>query len=180
MDKNIKKEPEEMGGDAKVTRRNFVKLMTAGWALLAATAGGTSVAALRSFIPNTLKEPSKKFKIGFPEDFKPGVDDSLVKDFGVFVVRESNNMYALQASCSHLGCTPKWLPGQEVFDCACHGGKFAKNGMTIAGPPPRALDRVKITLAPDGQVMLDKAALFLYDPARGRDEWKNEGAYLEV
>ncbi|MFH1995060.1 MAG: ubiquinol-cytochrome c reductase iron-sulfur subunit [Nitrospinota bacterium] len=180
MNEEIKTDLEDSNNNAKVTRRKFVQLITAGWVLLGAAAGGTSLAALRSFIPNTLKEPSKKRKVGFLEEFKIGVDERFLKDFRVFVVREEERIYALEASCSHLGCTPKWLPDQQMFDCACHGGKFSKDGMNVAGPPPRALDRVKITLADDGQIMLDKATLFVRDTARGKDEWSKEGAYLEV
>jgi cytochrome b6-f complex iron-sulfur subunit len=138
------------------------------------------MATMRFIFPNTLNEPTKMRKIGFPEDYAPGIDEKILKDFGVFIVRENKRMYAISATCTHLGCTVRWLAANNQFNCPCHGSKFYQDGINFAGPAPRALDRVKITRADDGQVILDKSRLFVRDMAKGKDEWNNDEAYLEV
>jgi len=42
--------------------------------------------------------------------------------------------------CTHLGCIPEWLPDQNKFYCACHGGEYNACAVNIFGPPPRPLD----------------------------------------
>lgn len=163
-----------------ITRRGFLWGLASGWALLTVTAGTTALATLRFLFPNTLNEPTQSLKIGLPQDYSAGVDERFLKDFGVFIVREKERMYAILARCTHLGCIARWLGDQQQFDCPCHGSKFYQNGVNFAGPAPRSLDRVKITLADDGQILLDKSRLFVRDVAKGKDEWENEGAYLEV
>ncbi|MEK7275187.1 MAG: Rieske 2Fe-2S domain-containing protein [Candidatus Desantisbacteria bacterium] len=163
--------------DNKITRRGF---LWSACALLAATAGSTALATVRFIFPNTLNEPTNMRKIGFITDYKPGIDERFLKSFGVFIVREEEQMYAISSKCTHLGCTPRWLSAQQEFQCPCHGSKFYPNGINFAGPAPRALDRVKIAIADDGQILLDKSQLFVCDMAKGKDEWQNEGAYLKV
>lgn len=53
---------------------------------------------------------------------------------------------ALYAVCTHLGCLPKWTPGNNRFECPCHGSKFEANGDYIEGPAPRDLDRFVATI----------------------------------
>ncbi|MEK9148560.1 MAG: Rieske 2Fe-2S domain-containing protein [Candidatus Desantisbacteria bacterium] len=161
----------------KITRRGF---LWSAAALLAAAAGSTAMATIRFLFPNTLNEPTKMCKIGFPGDYTPGTDERFLKDFGVFIIREEERIYAISAVCTHLGCTVRWLKENNQFNCPCHGSKFYQDGVNFAGPAPRSLDRVKITLADDGQILLDKSQTFVYDIAKGKDEWQNEGAYLEV
>lgn len=160
-----------------ITRRGFLWSATA---LLAATLGSTAMATMRFIFPNTLNEPTKMRKVGFPEGYTPGISERFLKDFGVFIVHEKERMYAISAVCTHLGCTVSWLAGNNQFNCPCHGSKFYQNGINFAGPAPRSLDRVKITRADDGQILLDKSRLFIRDVDKGKDEWEEDGAYLEV
>lgn len=160
-----------------ITRRGF---LWSAVALLGATLGSTALATMRFMFPNTLNEPTKRRKVGFPEDYAPGVDKKFLKDFGVFIVREEERMYAVSATCTHPGCTVRWLAENNQFNCPCHGSKFYQDGINFAGSAPRPLDRVKITLADDRQVLLDKSRLFIRDVAKGKDEWEEDGAYLEV
>lgn len=46
---------------------------------------------------------------------------------------------ALDARCTHEGCTVKFVPGESVIWCACHNGRFDLDGRVISGPPPRPL-----------------------------------------
>jgi ubiquinol-cytochrome c reductase iron-sulfur subunit len=42
--------------------------------------------------------------------------------------------------CTHLGCIPGYIPDEEKFLCACHGGQFDFAGEVIKSPPPRGFD----------------------------------------
>jgi len=63
---------------------------------------------------------------------------------GGFVIRKSDSptdMIIFNSRCTHLGCTVNWQDDAQAFICPCHDGKFSKDGVVLAGPPPRPLDR---------------------------------------
>ena len=41
------------------------------------------------------------------------------------------------------GCLVRWDEQQESFLCPCHGAVFDKNGIVVAGPPPRPLQKLQ-------------------------------------
>jgi glycine/D-amino acid oxidase-like deaminating enzyme/nitrite reductase/ring-hydroxylating ferredoxin subunit len=41
---------------------------------------------------------------------------------------------AVSATCTHLGCTVRWNGAGEVWECACHGSRFAPDGTVLGGP----------------------------------------------
>ena len=86
-------------------------------------------------------------------------------------------MYALITVCTHLGCTPNWLPSQNKFKCPCHGSGYYKTGVNFEGPAPRPLERAKIYVDPaDGQIVVDKSEQFHQE----RGEWTNPESFLKV
>lgn len=60
----------------------------------------------------------------------------------VYLVREGDDVRALSAVCTHLGCRIAWHDAERQFKCPCHGGCFSMAGAVVAGPPPRPLDAV--------------------------------------
>jgi menaquinol-cytochrome c reductase iron-sulfur subunit len=48
---------------------------------------------------------------------------------------------AISSRCAHLGCPVRWVSASERFICPCHGGVYDLQGVRVAGPPPRPLDR---------------------------------------
>jgi hypothetical protein len=81
---------------------------------------------VRFLFPNVLFEPVQKFKAGLPGDYSVGEVDERWKDkFGVWMVRNEEMMYALITTCTHLGCTPNWLPSQNKFKCPATRGAWA-------------------------------------------------------
>mgnify|MGYP006177655445 CR=1 FL=1 len=76
------------------------------------------------------------------------VDERWKDKFGVWMVRNETEMYALITTCTHLGCTPNWLPSQNKFKCPCHGSGYYRTGVNFEGPAPRPLERVKISIDP--------------------------------
>jgi cytochrome b6-f complex iron-sulfur subunit len=64
---------------------------------------------------------------------------------------------ALEARCTHEGCTVQYVPGDSVIWCACHNGRFDLDGRVLAGPPPRPLARWQAQREADGGVTVAKA-----------------------
>ena len=157
------------------SRRDFFSL--AGWAGFMATTGLSSIYFLRLLFPRVLFEPTPLFKAGKPEDYTVGeVSTKWVKDQRVWIIREPEGIYAILARCTHLGCTPKWMRTESKYKCPCHGSGFTMDGMNFEGPAPRPLERLKIVLAPDGQIVVDKSKKFLYE----KDQWGAPGSILSV
>ena len=74
----------------------------------------------------------------------------------VWLSRQPDGSYvAFEPHCTHLGCAYAWNEAAAQFVCPCHGGKFDRTGKTIAGPPPRGLDRYEIQIA-DGILRIGK------------------------
>ncbi len=160
------------------TRREFLTL--AAWGTFLAGLGGSLLGLLRFFIPRITYDPPAQFKIGHPEDYTLGVvDERWKKKYRLWVARESlvegGAIYAIFARCTHLGCTPNWLEGQNKFKCPCHGSGFRRTGMNFEGPAPRPLERCKLALTDDGQILVDINTRF-----RNPKDWKKPEVYLKV
>jgi cytochrome b6-f complex iron-sulfur subunit len=170
-----KKADKDEPKDTLYSRRDFFSY--AGWASFMASLGLSSVYFLRLLYPRVLFEPSPIFKAGRPGDYTVGeVSTRWVKDERVWLVRDNEGIYAVFALCTHLGCTPRWLRSESKYKCPCHGSGFTKEGLNFEGPAPRALERLKIALGPDGQIVVDKSKKFLYE----KGEWGKAEALLRV
>jgi cytochrome b6-f complex iron-sulfur subunit len=64
---------------------------------------------------------------------------------------------ALEARCTHEGCTVQYVPGDALVWCACHNGRFDFNGQVLSGPPPRPLARWIALREADGGVTVAPA-----------------------
>ena len=141
------------------SRRDFFTRF--GWAGFSFFGLATFLGFIRSAFPRVRFEPPTRFKAGDPKDYVLGeVNEKFKREFRVWIVREEEGLYALFAKCTHLGCTPRWLPAENKFKCPCHGSGFYKDGTNFEGPAPRPLDRFEIALAEDGQLVVDKGALY--------------------
>ncbi len=148
-----------------------------GWSIFTAFSGVTLLAAIRSAFPRVLFTPPSTFRAGLPTDYAIGeVSEKYKKDQRVWIIRTEAGLYALFAKCTHLGCTPRWLAAENKFKCPCHGSGFYKTGVNFEGPAPRPLERLRITRAEDGQLLIDKGVKYLYE----KGEWTKPGAFLKV
>jgi cytochrome b6-f complex iron-sulfur subunit len=64
---------------------------------------------------------------------------------------------ALEARCTHEGCTVQYVPGDSLVWCACHNGRFDLEGHVLSGPPPRPLARWIAQREADGGVTVAPA-----------------------
>jgi Rieske Fe-S protein len=62
----------------------------------------------------------------------------------VFLVRDGDDVKALSATCTHLGCQVRWEKEKRKFLCPCHGGAYDARGRVVEGPPPRPLDEIHV------------------------------------
>lgn len=155
-----KLEAQAEGGDEQklVRRRKFA------WTCVFGFLGANLLMTFRFFFPRTLFEPKTVFKIGFPSDFGYGVDTRFQQDYRIWVVRNTQGIFAIFARCTHLGCTPDWVESENKFKCPCHGSGYDTEGINFEGPAPRPMDRAKIDLAPDGQLVVDVGTLYQCPP----------------
>lgn len=172
---SLEKKP---AGEAEVSRRSFMKLsLPIGWVAFSAATASSLIATARFLFPNVLFEPPQAFKAGFPGEYNVGEVDTRWKDaFSVWIVRESDGFYALIAVCTHLGCSPNWLPAENKFKCPCHGSGFYRTGVNFEGPAPRPLERARIVLSDDGQILVDKSVKFQQE----KGEWDNPDSFLKA
>ena len=76
----------------------------------------------------------------------------VYKETRVAIVRETEEIYALDLVCTHLGCTVTVAP-QELI-CPCHGSVFDRRGNIVKGPADRPLVRYEVESRGDLVVVL--------------------------
>ena len=157
--------------------------MGLAWGAFTAASAAALAATGRFMFPNVLNEPPQQFKAGFPNEYGMGVDERWKEKFGVWIVRtvedieqHASGFYSLSVTCTHLGCTPNYLSAENKFKCPCHGSGFRTTGINFEGPAPRPLERTRIVLAEDGQILVDKSRHF----QRELGQWTDPEAFLKA
>ncbi|RMH42391.1 MAG: ubiquinol-cytochrome c reductase iron-sulfur subunit [Deltaproteobacteria bacterium] len=166
------------------SRRNFIGLM--GWGAVLGSLGVGTLAFGRYMYPRVLFEPRMAFKVGKPEAYRINdVSEEWIEKYRFWIVRTTEGFFALSGICTHLGCTPRWLASENKFKCPCHGSGYRGidpsdpypgiTGINFEGPAPRPLERYKIGLAEDGQLIVDKSVAFRQE----KGEWTKPDAFLK-
>ena len=81
--------------------------------------------------------------------------------------------------CTHLGCGYTWDATERKFKCPCHGSGYDSEGINFEGPAPRPMDRAKVTLDAEGQIVVDTGTLFEW-PKGEKSEFDDDGAFIRV
>jgi cytochrome b6-f complex iron-sulfur subunit len=163
-----------------LTRRAWMGL---AWGAFSAATAAALAATGRFMFPNVLNEPPQQFKAGFPNEYGMGVDERWKEKFGIWLVRtpedivaHASGFYAIISTCTHLGCTPNYLSAESKFKCPCHGSGFRLTGINFEGPAPRPLERARVVLSDDGQILVDKSRKFQYELG----QWTDPEAFLKA
>jgi len=163
-----------------LSRRAWLGL---AWGAFSAASAAALAATGRFMFPNVLNEPPQQFKAGFPNEYGMGVDERWKDKFAIWIVRTPDDIvnhvsgfYALITVCTHLGCTPNYLSAENKFKCPCHGSGYRLTGINFEGPAPRPLERARIVLADDGQILVDKSRHFQYELG----QWTDPEAFLKA
>ena len=172
-------------GAGKTSRRNFNLALVVGWGMVAAATATFGAMFQDFFGPKVLKEPKKQWRVGAIDQFAmPGtVDESFKKtpagSEGFWMVNlqpGENKLVAISTICTHLGCIPNWLSGDQKFKCPCHGSGYYKDGINFEGPTPRPLERFAITKDADGFVVVDQTKVFRQELG----EWENPESFVTL
>jgi cytochrome b6-f complex iron-sulfur subunit len=145
------------------SRRDFLSLLTKG--TLIAAFGGLLYQAARFFSADVSTQPPHLFTLHPPADYALGTL-TFEPAARVYIGRDAGGLFSINATCTHLGCTVKHVGAGLVpaqFECPCHGSHFDAEGRALVGPATRALERVRLTLAGDGRVVVDRAAIVNVD-----------------
>jgi len=76
-----------------------------------------------------------------------------------FWLRQGNDeVEAIWASCTHLGCEVSYDPEKVLWLCPCHGSRFNSDGQPIQGPAVSPLVRAEVK-EEDGFYFLRQSAI---------------------
>jgi cytochrome b6-f complex iron-sulfur subunit len=71
----------------------------------------------------------------------------------VIVLRDGKGaLRALDARCTHEGCTVQFVARESAIWCACHNARFNLDGKVVSGPPPRPLGTYTVNEDASGAV----------------------------
>ena len=167
--------------NAPIGRRRFFSTVAAGWALFAAGFGGLASIMGAFMAPRVDFGKSQSFRAGPIDKYTPNdVSEEFKASQKVWIVRSSEKIVAISTVCTHLGCTPNWAGNEKKFKCPCHGSGFygprpgVEAGVNFEGPAPRPLERYKISMTDDGQILVDKSQKFLFE----KGEWSSPESYI--
>jgi len=118
--------------------------------------GSGLLSALSNFVfitPRATYGQPQRFGIGKPDDYPPGTRITL-ENRRICVLRDGTKLAAVSTTCTHLGCIVGL--SDTGFACPCHGSRFDQDGNVTGGPAPKPLPWYQVTLAPNGELEVDK------------------------
>lgn len=84
---------------------------------------------------------------------------TFVSEVKAWLIHDKDGIYALSATCTHLGCIIK--DEQDKFVCPCHGSQFDFSGRVLQGPATTSLQYFEVRLSDDGRVVIDRRVTVL-------------------
>ena len=135
-----------------VDRRRFLQMVA--WTGLGATACAGALPLCRYLLTPwspSAKGPSR-LSLGPLAGFPPGEARTVVlRGEPVLAVHGPGGVVAVSSRCTHFSCLVRWNDEAGEIRCPCHGGRFDASGEVLGGPPPRALERVPVSVE-EGEV----------------------------
>lgn len=148
---NVNPVNPQRAGAFDSSKRRFVWWVT-GVALFS-SAGLMGLFNLIFLKPRVTYGPPTRFRVGRPETYSSGAE-VVFSDSRVVVRHRGNGFAAIGTVCTHLGCTV--APSASGFDCPCHGSRYDDEGNVVGGPAPRGLPWYRVSLAPNGELEVDR------------------------
>jgi len=152
-----------MGKESDMNRRKFMEI---GIYTITGTIAAVSGVALTRFAigQSFEKQESKWIEVELddnPDDNKgfsrvvleyeqkDGWLTSSAKSLAYVRRIKADELIAISATCTHLGCIVSWDEEEHIFKCPCHNGKYDPEGKVISGPPPKPLRRHPVKIEDD-------------------------------
>ncbi|HVM61110.1 MAG TPA: ubiquinol-cytochrome c reductase iron-sulfur subunit [Verrucomicrobiae bacterium] len=158
-------------------RRVFVARLALAWLTFALAIGGGLTVVFEFMMPRVDFTKIEVFKVGPPGNFPPNtVDTSFKAAHRIWMVHHEHRIVAILAICTHLGCTPNWMPDARIFKCPCHGSGYTIDGINFEGPAPYPMRRCEVTVADDGQIIVNKGLIFYWE----KGEFDDPRSYIGV
>lgn len=140
----------------RTSRRDFLRWTTVGAStfFLAEAAAGF----VAFFWPNKIGKFGSKITVAPANIPKVGADPIVNRDGKFWLINNEDGALALYWKCVHLGCTVPWNETEKQFHCPCHGSIYNRDGVRIAGPAPRPLDIMALSVS-GGTVTVDTSKI---------------------
>lgn len=135
-----------------LARRSVLNVV--GMAVLGCSALIAAIGNLLFLKPAVSYGAPSNFRGGRPDEYSSGIKQ-IFEEERVVVVREKQGFAAISLVCTHLGCTVR--PSDAGFECPCHGSQFDNDGFVTGGPAPKPLEWYQVSLAPNGELEVDKS-----------------------
>jgi cytochrome b6-f complex iron-sulfur subunit len=141
--------------EKKIPRRSFLDLVLGASVL--AWLGSMFYPVIRYLKPLPRAGPTGPTRLTRDETAKLEKDHFVIVPVSgrrVLVFQNAMEIVALDAKCTHEGCTVQYLSGDKLVWCACHNGRFDLDGRVVSGPPPRPLPRYATERLEDGGILI--------------------------
>lgn len=148
LDKRWKRDfPLEQAEEEHVSRREFAKfLVLTSFGLFI----GNCWVAIKQWFrsepsgwPKLLIASMADLGIGEMKQFRYPDEKSPA----ILIRLSEKEVVAYAQKCTHLSCAVYWEPQEGRIVCPCHHGFFdARDGHVLAGPPPRPLARISLSI----------------------------------
>lgn len=160
MSEQVKMEKvgQAVASGESVSRRTFARVaLGAAGVCYVAMLGYPIYRYLATPVEKAAKEGAVK-EILLKDAHKLPAGSGMIFKFGSrpawLIHHEDGTWTALDAVCTHLGCTVKYEQQNKRIFCECHGGIYdPRTGQNIAGPPPRPLKQYRVQITDEGVVV---------------------------
>lgn len=95
----------------------------------------------KSFVSNRIKIP--KESLSAIKNDNGGIIKIDGNSVGIYKDKVGN-IFAVNPTCTHLGCLLTWNNIDKTWDCPCHGSRFDFNGKNIYDPAFKDLEKLDI------------------------------------
>lgn len=161
-------------GPTTIGRRWFLRIAVLG--SLGAVLTQAVACFVNFYFPTRVGTFGGKVLAGRPEEVVLG-EPKYVRDGKFYLMRVPDGLLALYQKCPHLGCVVPWrgddptedtIAGKGRFNCPCHGSIYDRFGVLRAGPAPRPMDLMAMTIE-NGNIVVDTGKVTQrtnYDPTQ--------------
>ncbi|OUL30116.1 cytochrome B6 [Nostoc sp. RF31YmG] len=138
-------------------RRDFISWVGLGW-----IASSLPIAIAACSSETTTPKPTSSAsgdwqKVGTTAELDQTgqlvANDSPVGPVLVVGKSQSENLIAVNPTCTHKGCTVAWKDQAKKFACPCHGSEYGADGKVLKGPAEKPLKTYAAKIEGDSVVV---------------------------